>query len=108
MTRPLTTALFPSLLFSSLRDACGGVEQALPALYATARALASYVVPQEYGAQPDDKVRIGINIGGSMLHKARAKGLEKKATPRPPRATSHGLDVHGARPPRATSHAAAC
>ena len=29
----------------------------LPALYATARALAAYVVPQEYGAQPDDKVR---------------------------------------------------
>ena len=39
--------------------------QALPALYATARALASYVVPQEYGAQPDDKVRI---IGSPSLH----------------------------------------
>lgn len=44
---------------------------ALPALYATARALASYVVPQEYGTHPDEKVHIGICIGGSMLHKLR-------------------------------------
>ena len=45
--------------------------KSLPALYATARALASYVVPQEYGTQPDDKVKIGIHIGGSMLAKLR-------------------------------------
>jgi hypothetical protein len=43
----------------------------LPALYATARALASYVVPQEYGAHPEDKVKIGILIGESMVQKLR-------------------------------------
>ncbi len=44
---------------------------ALPELYATARALASYVVPQEYGLEPEDKVKIGSAIGSSMLHKLR-------------------------------------
>ena len=44
---------------------------ALPALYTTARALASYVVPQEYGAQAEDKVKIGTLIGSSMLEKLR-------------------------------------
>ena len=43
--------------------------RSLPALYATARALASYVVPQEYGVQPDDKVSIGVDIAGTMLQK---------------------------------------
>jgi len=45
--------------------------KAIPALYATARALASYVVPQEYGLLPEDKVKIGKCIGSSMLHKLR-------------------------------------
>ena len=44
---------------------------ALPALYATARALASYVVPQEYGVQPADKVKIGVDIASTMLDKLR-------------------------------------
>ena len=44
---------------------------ALPELYATARALASYVVPQEYGLEPEDKVKIGSAIGSSMLNKLR-------------------------------------
>ena len=42
---------------------------ALPALYVTAKAIASYVVPQEYGAEPEDKVRVGVIIGGEMVTK---------------------------------------
>ena len=34
--------------------------QSLPPLYTIARALAAYVVPQEYGTEPVDKVKVGI------------------------------------------------
>ena len=43
----------------------------LPDLYAAARTLAWYVVPQEYGTQSRDKVAIGACIGAAMLAKLR-------------------------------------
>lgn len=66
--------------------------RALPALYATARALASYVVPQEYGAQPDDKVKIGTAIGASMLHKLRRDLLAGMETGSHEQERVHALD----------------
>ena len=66
--------------------------KALPALYATARALASYVVPQEYGAQPEDKVKIGINIGGPMLSKLRRDLLAGMETGSHEQERVHALD----------------
>ena len=43
----------------------------LPEVYAEARTLASYVVPQEYGVAAQDKVEIGVKIAYAMLSKLR-------------------------------------
>ena len=45
--------------------------RSLPALYVNSRALARYVVPQEYGIEDDEKVRIGVQIGAAMVDKLR-------------------------------------
>ena len=43
--------------------------QALPRLFRASRTLASYVVPQEYGIEPEDKVTVGLQIAWQMLAK---------------------------------------
>ena len=47
----------------------GALLQALPRLFRASRTLASYVVPQEYGIEPEDKVTVGLQIAWQMLAK---------------------------------------
>ena len=60
--------LYDNAVYDMLHNQHLGL-QSLPPLYTIARALAAYVVPQEYGTEPVDKVKVGICIGARMLHK---------------------------------------
>ena len=62
--------LYDNAVYDMLHNQHLGL-QSLPPIYAIARALAAYVVPQEYGTEPVDKVKVGICIGARMLHKLR-------------------------------------
>ncbi|EOD15631.1 hypothetical protein EMIHUDRAFT_427613 [Emiliania huxleyi CCMP1516] len=50
--------------------------RALPRLFRASRTLASYVVPQEYGIEPEDKVTVGLQIAWQMLAKLLQDMLE--------------------------------
>jgi len=62
--------LYDNAVYDMLHNQHLGL-RTLPELYVTARALASFVVPQEYGIDPRHKLAIGKCIASSLLAKVR-------------------------------------
>jgi len=83
--------IYDNAVYDILHNSHLGLK-ALTRLYIAARALASFVVPQEYGIEPHDKVTIGVSIGGSMLDKLRRDFLACMTTNQHQGERVHTLD----------------